>query len=98
MENSDATIAELIKDPSLASMIELMTKNQTQDNYKNQYEALTDEFDKLKSAFKKLKTINEEILKLYNELREDYEDLLEDFEDVQSSNDTNNINNNQSMQ
>jgi len=96
MENSETVQAELIKDPSLASIMDLMTKNQTQENYKNQYESLSDEFDKLKNTFKKLKSINEEILLLYEELREDYEDLLEDYEDLQDTNNikSNNQNNN----
>jgi chromosome segregation ATPase len=100
-DNTEAITAEIVKDSSLASMMELMNKNQTQESYKSQYEALTDEFGKIKTAFRKLKIINEEILTLYDELREEYEDLLEDYEEIQYKNDTANTSitkNNQSMQ
>lgn len=86
MENTDSITAELIKDPALSSMMDMLNQNNTGDDYKDQYLAITDEFKKLKSAFIKLKAINEQILSLYEDLKDDHEDLLEELDDIQNAN------------
>ncbi len=90
MDTNTVLPAELMNDPKLASVMNLLKENNSDTDYKEQYEALTGEFQKLKNAFLKLKRINEDLIEVYEDLKEDHEEVLEELEAIQNSKNANN--------